>query len=256
MDIKEKEKEQFGATFVQVTEKEWIKPKKDKVVIYVLIKRKFQKCILGCLMLFLTILGFSVGILQVRTVSTKELSGLKDDIGKYVAGDISFRTKIVETDFGALNGGDRKWKYFVGIPYGEQGKYVILLVDEKSYEKYKILPEIDLSQKGTYKPEDGKSVRVEGKVKNLAKLPQNFEYWCEIVGITEEMLQDENGSFSPEKQEELLKEKISMFVYIEPKDIFHEKVRKILLEAAGIFVIMGIVLWKKRFSFYETIERV
>ena len=32
MDIKEKEKEQFGAISVQVPEEEWIKPKTDKAV--------------------------------------------------------------------------------------------------------------------------------------------------------------------------------------------------------------------------------
>ncbi|MDE7425877.1 MAG: hypothetical protein K2N51_19630 [Lachnospiraceae bacterium] len=252
----EKELEQFGVISNQVPKEEWIKPKSDKVTLYNFKKEKFKKCILGIVLLFLLIVGISVGILQSRTLSLKELSGAKYDIGKYISGEATVRTKIIKTDFGALNGGNKKWKYFVGIPYGNHRRYVLLLLDENSYKKYEMLPEIDFEQPNLLKNEDGNSVKIEGKVRDLTEIPQNLEYWCDLLGITEEMILDDNGIDSPEKQEQLLEERMSMIVYIEPKDIVQEKCKIIIMESACIFIIMGIILWKKRFSFYETVERI
>lgn len=256
MSIKEKELEQFGAIANNVPKEEWIKPKTDKVILYYFKKQKFQKCMLGCVLLFLTIIGFSVGILQLWTVSIEKLSGSEHDIGKYISGQVTVRTKILETDFGAQNGGNKKWKYFMGIPYGNQNRYVLLLVDEKSYKKYEMLPEIDVEKQVILKNKNGKCEKIEGQVRNLTELPQNLEYWCELFGITEEMIQDEKGVESPEKQEELLEKKMSMVVYIEPKDIIHEKGKIIIIESVCIFMIMEVVLWKKRFVFFETVEKI
>ncbi|MBD5089967.1 MAG: hypothetical protein HDT30_14365 [Clostridiales bacterium] len=131
----EKELEQFGAISNQVPEEEWIKPKGHKVTLYNFKKEKFKKCMLGIALLFLLIVGISVRILQSRTLSLEELSGSKYDIGKYINGEAKVRTKIIKTDFDALNGGNKKWKYFVGIPYGNHRRYVLLLLDENSYKK-------------------------------------------------------------------------------------------------------------------------
>lgn len=252
----EKELEQFGAISNQVPKEEWIKPKSDKVTLYNFKKEKFKKCMLGIALLFLLIVGISVGILQSRTLSMEELSGSKYDIGKYINGEATVRTKIIKTDFGALNGGNKKWKYFVGFPYGNHRRYVLLLLDENSYKKYEMLPEVDFAHLEMFKNEEGESIKIEGKMRDLTKLPQNLEYWCDLLGITEEMILDDNGIDSPEKQEQLLEERMSMIVYIEPKDIVQEKCKIIIMESACIFIIMGIILWKKRFSFYETVERI
>lgn len=252
----EKELENFGAASEQVPEEEWIKPKGDKVTLYKFKKERLKKCMLGCAFLFLFIVGISVVILQIRTLSMEELSGFKYDIGKYINGEATVRTKIIETDFGARNGGNKKWKYFVGIPYGDHKRYVLLLVDENSYKKYEILPEVDLEHPDTLKHEDGKSVKIEGQVQDITELPQNLEYWCDLLGITEKMILDENGIESLEKQEQLLEKRMSMNVYIEPKDIMKEKCKIIIAESVCILIIMGVILWKRRFSFYEIVEKI
>lgn len=251
-----KELEQFGAISNQVPKEEWIKPKRDKVTLYNFKKEKFKKCMLGFALLFLLVIGFSVGILQVRTLSMEELSGSKYDIGKYISGEATIRTKIIETDFGARNGGNKKWKYFVGVPYGDYKRYILLLVDENSYKKYEVLPEVDFGHPDMLKHEDAKSVKVEGQVRDLTELPQNLEYWCDLLGITEEMILDENGADSQEKQEELLEQRMSMVMHIEPKDIVQEKCKIIIMESACILIIMGIILWKRRFSFFEIVEKI
>lgn len=256
MSMTKKELEQFGAVSNQVPEEEWIKAKGDKVTVYNFQKEKFQKCMLGCILLFLVSIGISVGILQVRTLSLEELSGLEDDIGKYINGEATVRTKIIETDFGARNGGNKKWKYFFGIPYGDHTKYVLLLVDEKSYKKYAMLPEVDFEHLNMLKSEDANSVKIKGKVRDLKEIPQNQEYWCDLLGITEEMILDENGMESPEKQERLLKKRMSMNLYIEPMDIAKEKCKIIIIESVCILSIVGIILWKLRFHFFETIEKI
>lgn len=115
ISMTEKELEQFGAVTNQVSDEDWIKPKGDKVTLYKFQKEKFKKSMLGFTLLFLFIMGISVGILQARTLSMEELSGLKSDIGKYISGEVTVRTKIIETDFGARNGGNKKWKYFFEI---------------------------------------------------------------------------------------------------------------------------------------------
>lgn len=252
----EKELEQFGAISNQVPEEEWIKSKGDKVTLYNFKKEKLKKCMLGIVLLFLLIVGISVGILQSRTLALKELSGAKYDIGKYINGEVTVRTKIIESNFGALNGGNKMWKYFVGIPYGEYKRYVLLLVDENSYKKYEMVPEVDFDHLEMFKNVEGESIKIEGEIRDLAKLPQNLEYWCDLLGITEEMILDENGVESLEKQEQLLGQRMSMNVYIEPKDIIQEKCKIIIIESVCIFIIMGIILWKKRFSFFETVEKI
>lgn len=251
----EKELEQFGAVSNQIPEEEWIKPKGDKVTLYNFQREKLKKCMLGCVLLFLFIVGISVGILQARTLSMEELSGSKSDIGKYISGEATIRTKIIKTDFGARNGGNKKWKYFLGIPYGEHKQYVLLLVDENSYKKYEMLPEVDFEHFDVLKNENVKSVKIEGQIRDLKELPQNLEYWCDLLGITEEMIVGENGTESPEKQEQLLEKRMTMSIHIEPKDIVQEKCKIIFMESLCILVIMGIVLWKKRFSFFEMVEK-
>lgn len=256
ISMNEKELEQFGAATNQVPEEKWIKPKGDKVTIYNFQKEKLKKCMLGFAIFFLFIIGIPIGVLQARTLSMEELSGSQDDKGKYINGEATIRTKIIKTDFGARNGGNKKWKYFVGIPYGEQKRYILLVVDENSYKKYAMLPEIDFEHSDTLKNENVNSVKIEGQIRDLKELPQNLEYWCDLLGITEEMILDENDMESPEKQEQMLEKRMSMNVYIEPKDIVQEKCKIIFIESLCILVITGIILWKMRFRFFEKVEKI
>lgn len=73
--MKNVEEEQYGAIHAAVPEEEWIKPKSNKVVVYHLKKEKFISYILGCLFLFVLLMGATVGILQVNTVSLEQLPG-------------------------------------------------------------------------------------------------------------------------------------------------------------------------------------
>ena len=258
MDEQKIEQQQYGAVNVQVPKEEWIKPKSDKVVLYHLKKEKLKAYIVGCIILFLIVLGGTIGVLQMQTVSFEQLSGLKYDIGKYVVGDVTFRTKIVKTEFGPLNGGNKKWKYYVGIQYGKNRKYILMLVDEKSYEKLKILPEINPSEVETYQLQEKESLRIEGKVMNMDTIPNYLEYWREVVGITEDELKDEKGNFVEnyeEKDVELLSKKMTIIEYIKPMDVLKEKIW-IVCGVAGIYLLVAaIFFWKIRFDFFDTEER-
>lgn len=256
MDEQKIEQQQYGAVNVQVPKEEWIKPKSDKVVLYHLKKRKIKSYVLGCVVLFLTVIGFTIVVLQMRTVSLDKLSGLKYDIGKYVVGDIDFRTKMVETEFSPLNGGNKKWKYYVGIQYGENGKYILMLLDEKSYEKYETLPEINPSEVETYQSQEGESLRIEGKVMNIDTIPNYLEYWQEVVGITEDELENENGFFSEKKQLELLEKKMTLIEYIMPRDVLGEKALIVRRVAEIYLLLAAIFFWKVRFDFFDTEERI
>ena len=254
------EQQQYGAVNEQVPKEEWIKLKSDKVVIYHLNKKKIKAYIFGCIILFLAVMGGTIGVLQMRTISLEQLSGLKSDIGKYVVADVTFRTKMVKTNFGLKNGGNKKWEYYVGVQYGESIKYILMLLDATSYEKFEALLEINPSDVETYKIQEGDRVRIEGKVMSMDTIPNYYEDWQEIVGITEDELLDENGDWVPEvfekKQLELLTEKMTMIEYIQPYDVLREK-KLIVRSVAGIYVLLAaIFFWKVRFRFFDTEERI
>lgn len=255
------EKQQYGAVNAGVSQEEWIKPKSDKVVLFHLKKEKLKAYIVGCIILFLIVIGGTIGVLQMQTVSFEQLSGLKYDIGKYVVGDVTFRTKMVKTEFGLRRGVDRKlkkWKYYVGLQYGENNKYILMLVDKEYYEKLKSLPEINPSEVETYQSQEGDSLRIEGKVMNMDTIPNYLEYWREVVGITEDELKDEKGNFVEnyeEKDVELLSKKMTIIEYIKPMDVLKEKIW-IVCGVAGIYLLVAVIFfWKVRFDFFDTEER-
>ena len=232
-----------------------------KVVLYHLKKEKLKAYIVGCIILFLIVIGGTIGVLQMQTVSFEQLSGLKYDIGKYVVGDVTFRTKMVKTEFGLRRGVDRKlkkWKYYVGLQYGENNKYILMLVDKEYYEKLKSLPEINPSEVETYQSQEGDSLRIEGKVMNMDTIPNYLEYWREVVGITEYELKDEKGNFVEnyeEKDVELLSKKMTIIEYIKPMDVLKEKIW-IVCGVAGIYLLVAVIFfWKVRFDFFDTEER-
>ncbi len=263
MDEHKIEQQQYGAVNVQVPKEEWIKPKSDKVVLYHLKKKKMKAYIVGCIILFLIVLGGTIGVLQMQTVSFEQLSGLKYDIGKYVVGDVTFRTKMVKTEFGLRRGVDRKlkkWKYYVGLQYGENNKYILMLVDKEYYEKLKSLPEINPSEVGKDQPQGGKSVSIVGKVISTDTIPKYYEYWQEVVGITINDLEDKNGEWVPavseKKQLELLNKKMTIIEYIKPMDVWKEKIW-IMCGVAGIYLLVAaIFFWKIRFDFFEIEETI
>lgn len=256
MDEQKIEQQQYGAVNVQVPKEEWIKPKSDKVVLYHLKKEKLKAYIVGCIILFLIVIGGTIGVLQMQTVSFEQLSGLKYDIGKYVVGDVTFRTKMVKTEFGLGRGLDRKlkkWKYYVGLQYGENNKYILMLVDKEYYEKLKSLPEINPSEVGKDQPQGGKSVSIVGKVISTDTIPKYYEYWQEVVGITI------NDLWVPavleKKQLELLNKKMTIIEYIKPMDVWKEKIW-IVCGVVGIYLLVAaIFFWKIRFDFFDTEER-
>ena len=259
MDEQKIEQQQYGAVNVQVPKEEWIKPKSDKVVLYHLKKEKLKAYIVGCIILFLIVIGLTIVELQIQTVSFEQLSGLKYDIGKYVVGDVTFRTKIVKTEFGPLkNGGNKKWKYYLGLQYGKNRKYILMLVDEKSYEKFKILPEINPSEVETYQLQEKESLRIEGKVMNMDTIPNILQDWMEMMGIKESDLEDNKGNIVvnyAEKDEVLLSKKMTMIEYIKPMDVLKEKIW-IVCGVAGIYLLVAaIFFWKIRFDFFDTEER-
>ena len=256
MDEQKIEQQQYGAVNVQVPKEEWIKPKSDKVVLYHLKKEKLKAYIVGCIILFLIVIGGTIGVLQMQTVSFEQLSGLKYDIGKYVVGDVTFRTKIVKTEFGPLNGGNKKWKYYLGLQYGKNSKYILMLVDEKSYEKFKILPEINPSEVETYQLQEKESLRIEGKVMNMNTIPNLLQDWMEMMGIKESELEDNEGNIVAEKDEDLLSKKMTIIEYIKPMDVLKEKIW-IVCGVAGIYLLVAaIFFWKIRFDFFEIEETI
>lgn len=256
------ERQQYGAVNAGVSKEEWLKPKSDKVVLYHLKKEKLKAYIVGCIILFLIVIGGMIGVLQMQTVSLKQLSGLKYDIGKYVVGDATFRTKIVKTEFGLQYGVDRKlkkWKYYVGLQYGKNNKYILMLVDKKYYEKLKSLPEVNPSEVGKDQPQRGKSVSIVGKVISTDTIPKYYEYWREVVGIKESELEDNKGNFVEnyeEKDEELLSKKMTIIEYIKPMNIWKEKIW-IVCGVAGIYLLIAaIFFWRIRFDFFEIEETI
>lgn len=256
------EKQQYGAVNAGVPQEEWMKPKSDKVVLYHLKKEKLKAYIVGCIILFLIVIGGTIGVLQMQTVSFEQLSGLKYDIGKYVVGDVTFRTKMVKTEFGLRRGVDRKlkkWKYYVGLQYGENNKYILMLVDKEYYEKLKSLPEINPSEVGKDQPQRGKGVSIVGKVISTDTIPKYYVYWREVVGIKENELEDSKGNLLPdyeEKDEELLSKKMTIIEYIKPMDVLKEKIW-IVCGVAGIYLLIAaIFFWRIRFDFFEIEETI
>ncbi len=256
------EKQQYGAVNAGVSQDDWMKPKSDKVVLYHLKKEKLKAYIVGCIILFLIVIGGTIGVLQMQTVSFEQLSGLKYDIGKYVVGDVTFRTKMVKTEFGLRRGVDRKlkkWKYYVGLQYGENNKYILMLVDKEYYEKLKSLPEINPSEVETYQLQEKESLRIEGKVMNMNTIPNQLQDWREMMGIKESELEDNKGNFVEnyeEKDEELLSKKMTIIEYIKPMDVLKEKIW-IVCGMAGIYLLIAaIFFWRIRFDFFEIEETI
>ncbi len=157
------------------------------------IKYSFNKqhfFIVAAILLVVYLLAMGVvWIGKITSVAELEyFTGTSEYEGKYIEGNISCRTKVLP----AMADGYEKegWYYFM-VPYGEGEKYILVYADEKQYETFKNLPEINPLEEE--KPENGMMISLTGKIEKLSS---------PVYADLEEMLGigDGNGSVSDGKE--------------------------------------------------------
>lgn len=227
----------------------------EKTVMYK--KRKFNKkhfSIIVAILIGLYLLAMVfVWIGTITSVVDLEyFEGTSKYIGKYIEGDVTCRTKALPA---MEDGWEKKdWYYFM-IPYGKEGKYILVYADQKQYKQFINLPETNPSkgqkqENKTVVPLTGKIIKISGPI---------YEDFQEMLGITvEENTTDDKEKANTEEeksnevekqeleQEQSIEEITNIEIAIKLTDYRKEQTEKFwIVTIIWLIVVMG-VMYKMR----------
>lgn len=166
-----------------------------------------------------------------NAISLNKYTGNSTELGSYIKGDVLCRTKVLPADF---NGNTNTWDYYFFVPYGINGKYILVLTKEKNYKKYKTIPEISAWSEKEITSD--KTVKLEGKIVKMAS--PVYEDFQNMLGLKNEFV-DDNGVYTLEKQEQAIGNLITLQVAIEEIDFEWGK----HISFIGVTILLGALLF-------------
>lgn len=156
--------------------------------------------------IYLLIIGF-VWIENITSVVDLEYFECTSNYkGNYIKGNVTCRTKALPA---TEDGWEKEGWYYFLIPCGKEGKYILVYADEKQYEQFKNLPEINPSKEQKWEGET--VVSLKGKIEEMSG-PVFYDFQ-EMLGMIEnESIEDEIQKSKTEEgkleKEKLEKEKL------------------------------------------------